>query len=109
MVPRVPSIALIFVPFVAIKCRQRRKAFLSQLQQSYVQEASRNRLLLETAHNLREEILRLRAQLIQHKACQPDDAPCAVLSFYMNHGSPSDITISSPPPELETTLEEEPQ
>ncbi|KNE68832.1 hypothetical protein AMAG_13470 [Allomyces macrogynus ATCC 38327] len=79
----------------AMKCRQKRKEWMQNLEHVYAETSTRNEDLLAEAHRLRDEILHLRAQLVLHKACGPS---CAVIPTYMAHPThPPDLTIVPPP------------
>ncbi|KNE69349.1 hypothetical protein AMAG_13717 [Allomyces macrogynus ATCC 38327] len=81
--------------FTAMKCRQKRKEWMQNLEHVYAETSTRNEDLLAEAHRLRDEILHLRAQLVLHKACGP---ACAVIPSYMAHPThPPDLTIVPPP------------
>lgn len=54
----------------ALKCRQRKKAWLSDLQGKVEILAQENEQLTEQANSFREEIIQLKSLLLAHKECQ---------------------------------------
>ncbi|RKP26831.1 hypothetical protein SYNPS1DRAFT_13618, partial [Syncephalis pseudoplumigaleata] len=53
----------------ALKCRQRKKAWLQQLQHKIDNTTRENEQLQEQATSLREEIINLKTLLLAHKDC----------------------------------------
>jgi ATF/CREB family transcription factor len=66
----------------ALKCRQRKKAWLASLQQKVEFLQTDNDQLSATVARLREEIASLRGILVAHKDC-----PVAMTNGHMHHAS----------------------
>jgi len=53
----------------ALKCRQRKKAWLNELQTKVEQLTMENERLQQTVHGLHDEVGRLSSIMIQHRDC----------------------------------------
>jgi len=94
---------LIHFRVAALKCRQRKKQWLQNLQAKVDLYSQENDALTHTVNNLREHILQLRQILMQHKDCpvaiQQGINPQNFMAFlnqenpYIQQGQPMSIMM----------------
>jgi ATF/CREB family transcription factor len=84
----------------ALKCRQRKKQWLANLQVKVEMFSNENDVLTATISSLREEILNLKTILIAHKDCPIAQQQAAVGQYlqhqdYTQHGNPYQMPMQN--------------
>lgn len=80
----------------ALKCRQRKKQWLEELQQKVEQYSSENEKLNQQVISLRDEVIKLKSVLLHHKDCSVGMSPEILTLFDLsNEGSPNTNNLTN--------------
>ncbi len=88
----------------ALKCRQRKKQWLANLQAKVEIFSSENDTLSAQVNQLREEIVHLKGMLIQHKDCSVSQTQGGIGHIfqqqqeYQNHANPYSLGMNNAQP-----------